>query len=95
MVITCDRPMMTEAPVMKPQMTEWERKLVIQPSRRRPTAVYRHPASRATCRIKNPIACSAAKLQSHCILSSSTYRIKLQETIHKQYGLSIAQRPEL
>lgn len=46
---TCDSPMMTDAPVMKPQMTEWERKLVIHPSRRSPTAVYMHPANRATC----------------------------------------------
>ena len=33
------RPMMTEAPVEKPAMTEWERKLVIQPRFKMPTAV--------------------------------------------------------
>ena len=50
--LTCDKAMMTEAPVMKPQMTEWERKLVIQPSLNRPTAVYRLPASSATCNMQ-------------------------------------------
>ena len=41
--------MMTDAPVMNPQMTEWDKKLVIQPSFSRPTAVYKDPASNATC----------------------------------------------
>ena len=41
--------MMTDAPVMKPEMTECDRKLVSQPSRKSPTAVYMTPASSATC----------------------------------------------
>ncbi len=41
--------MMTDAPVMKPAMTECDRKLVTQPSRRKPTSVYRQPARKATC----------------------------------------------
>ena len=41
--------MMTEAPVMNPEMTECDRKFVSQPSRSRPTSVYRHPARNATC----------------------------------------------
>ena len=57
--------MMTDAPVMKPQMTEWERKLVIQPNLSRPTAVYRDPASSATCSIhfhvkQHPFPCETA-----------------------------------
>ena len=44
---------MTDAPVMKPQMTEWERKLVIHPNLSSPTAVYRHPANKATCKMHN------------------------------------------
>ncbi len=39
---------MTEAPDMKPEMTECDRKLVSQPSFRMPTAVYRQPARNAT-----------------------------------------------
>lgn len=42
--------MMTLAPVMKPEIMAEERKLVIQPMRNRPTAVYRQPAMKATCR---------------------------------------------
>ena len=45
----CDRPMMTDAPVMNPEMTECDRKLVSQPSRSTPTSVYRQPAKNATC----------------------------------------------
>ena len=40
---------MTAAPDMKPAMTEWEMKLVSQPSLRRPTRVYITPAMNATC----------------------------------------------
>ena len=47
--------MMTDAPVMKPQMTEWDRKLVIQPSLSRPTAVYRDPANNATYSHSSPL----------------------------------------
>ena len=40
--------MMTEAPDMKPEITECDRKLVSQPSFKMPTAVYRQPAMKAT-----------------------------------------------
>ena len=46
---TCERAMMTEAPDMKPEMTECDRKFVSQPSFRMPTIVYRQPARNATC----------------------------------------------
>ncbi len=36
---TCDMPMITAAPVVKPLTTLWLRKLVSHPSRSRPTAV--------------------------------------------------------
>ena len=45
---------MTDAPDMKPEMTEWDRKLVSQPSFRMPTVVYRHPAKKATCKHTEP-----------------------------------------
>ena len=41
---------MTDAPDMKPEMTEWDRKFVSQPNLRMPTMVYRHPAKKATCK---------------------------------------------
>ena len=40
---------MTDAPDMKPEMTEWDRKFVSQPNLRMPTIVYKHPARNATC----------------------------------------------
>lgn len=49
---TWDRPMMTDAPDMKPAMTEWEMKLVIQPSLKTPTSVYITPARKATYSFK-------------------------------------------
>ena len=42
--------MMTEAPVMKPEITAELRKLVSHPMRNSPTAVYRPPAMKAICR---------------------------------------------
>ena len=49
--------MMTEAPDMKPEMTEWDKKFVSQPSFKIPTIVYKHPARNATC--KAPHLCTA------------------------------------
>ena len=36
-------------PLMNPEIVVWLRKLVIQPRRSRPTAVYMRPATNATC----------------------------------------------
>ena len=44
MYLSCVQTMIEAAPVMKPEMTACERKLTIQPRRKRPMQVYMRPA---------------------------------------------------